>query len=228
MRSLRVTGAGLARRSVALRTRVFTQTARVQRHIRPGAVALTFDDGPQPGSTDRILDLLGELGVKATFFCVGKNVRAHPELVLRIRDEGHALGSHSFTHPHPGETAVRPLARDYRQGQEVLAQVVGTRTSMFRPPHGHIGWAGAGVIRRLGLVTWLWSVDPEDWRPGATREHITSVGAQATSGDIVLLHDWVEQPWSPQAADRSATIAAVADIVAQVRGKGLVIETLPL
>jgi peptidoglycan/xylan/chitin deacetylase (PgdA/CDA1 family) len=202
--------------------------ARTQRQVGPGAVALTFDDGPHPGSTDRILDVLGELEVKATFFCVGNNVRTYPDLVRRMQNEGHAVGSHSNTHPYPAETAIRALARDYRQGREALARVVGKRTALFRPPHGHLDWASAGAIRQLGLIPWLWSVDPEDWRPGATREHITAVGAGATSGDVVLLHDWIEQPWSPEALDRSATIAAIAGMVAQIRSRGLVLQSLPL
>jgi len=224
----RITRAGLAWHAAELRSRVLNAIARTQRHAGPGAVALTFDDGPHPGSTDRILDVLGELEVKATFFCVGTNVRAYPDLVRRMQNEGHAIGSHSHTHPYPAETALRQLAQDYRQGREALAQVVGKRTSLFRPPHGHLGWASAGVLRQLGLVPWLWSVDPEDWRPGATREHITAVGARATSGDVVLLHDWIEQPWSPEALDRSATIGAIADMVAQIRSRGLVLEKLPL
>jgi peptidoglycan-N-acetylglucosamine deacetylase len=224
----RITRAGLAWHAAELHSRVLNATARVQRHVGPGAVALTFDDGPHPGSTDRILDVLGELEVRATFFCVGNNVRAYPDLVRRMQNEGHAIGSHSHTHPYPAETALRSLARDYRQGREALARVVGKQISLFRPPHGHLDWASAGVIRQLGLVPWLWSVDPEDWRPCATREHIAAVGAGAMSGDVVLLHDWIEQPWSPEALDRSATIGAVADIVAQIRSRGLVLERLPL
>jgi peptidoglycan/xylan/chitin deacetylase (PgdA/CDA1 family) len=86
--------------------------AQVRRRLPEGSVGLTFDDGPQPGSTDRILDVLAELGVRGTFFCVGRNARAHPELVRRIRAEGHAVGSHSLSHPHPRDTELRHICRD--------------------------------------------------------------------------------------------------------------------
>ena len=79
----------------------------VNRRVSPDAVALTFDDGPQPGSTGQILDILAELDVQATFFCVGRNAEAHPDLVRRMRSEGHAVGSHSYTHPRPGDIPIR-------------------------------------------------------------------------------------------------------------------------
>ena len=71
-----------------------------------------------PGATDRVLDILAELRVSATFFCVGKNVLAYPDLARRIRDEGHAVGSHSFSHPDPEHTALPVLARDYARGHQ--------------------------------------------------------------------------------------------------------------
>ncbi len=83
------------------------------------------------------------------------------------------------------------------------------------------------MVRRLGLQPWLWSVDPQDWRPGVTSADIVSVTAGAQSGDVILLHDWVEQPWAPDALDRSATIDALPEIVRTVRGRGLRFVSLP-
>lgn len=184
-------------------------------------MALTFDDGPKPGSTDRVLDVLGELEVRATFFCVGRNAQRHPDLVRRIRDEGHAVGSHSFTHPDPEVTPTRVLAQDYADGRHAVADALEEDTRLFRPPRGHITWADAVLLRRQGMHTWLWTVNPEDWRPGATQEQITSVAARARAGDVVLLHDWIEQPWAPEALDRSATIGSLHEVVAQIQTRGL-------
>jgi peptidoglycan/xylan/chitin deacetylase (PgdA/CDA1 family) len=226
VRAPRFSRRGLTLRAVALRTTVDTAVAAARRTTADGTVALTFDDGPQPGSTDRVLDTLAQLDVSATFFCVGKNARAHPELVQRIRAEGHALGSHSLSHPHPAETPLRALSREYQEGRQAVARAAGTNPVLFRPPHGHLRLLSAAMIRRHGLQPWLWSVDPEDWRPGATTGHIVDVAGQACAGDVVLLHDWIEQPWSPEALDRSATVAALPEIIARIRSRGLVLAAL--
>ena len=221
MRSLRSVGRELVWRGAVARSRVEAAVAPAHRTTIGGGVALTFDDGPHPGSTDRILDLLAEQEVTGTFFCVGKNARAHPGLVQRIVTEGHALGSHSMSHPHPAQTSLASLSRDYRDGRRAVAEAAGSDPLLFRPPHGHLGLLGAAMIRRQGLQTWLWSVDPEDWRPGALSAHIVDVAGAARAGDVVLLHDWIEQPWSPEALDRSATIAALPDTIARIRDRGL-------
>jgi peptidoglycan/xylan/chitin deacetylase (PgdA/CDA1 family) len=84
----------------------------------------------------------------------------------------------------------------------------------------------APTLRSLRLQTWLWSIDPEDWRPGARTRQIVADSAKAQAGDVVLLHDWIEQPTAPEALDRSATISALPEIVARIRGKGLHFEGL--
>jgi peptidoglycan/xylan/chitin deacetylase (PgdA/CDA1 family) len=193
----------------------------VARQVPDGSVALTFDDGPHPGSTDRLLDLLAGLDVRATFFCVGRNVLAHRALTRRIEAEGHAVGSHSHTHPHPARTTLRELARDYAQGREALADVLGRDSRLFRPPHGHVTPASALLLRWLGLRPWLWTVDPQDWRPGVSRGHVTSVVGGAGSRAVVLMHDWVEQPLAVEATDRSATVEAIPWVVAELRRRGL-------
>lgn len=197
------------------------------RRVSDGSVALTFDDGPHPFSTPRILDVLGELGVTATFFVVGRNVRAYPELVERTVAEGHRVGSHSCTHPHPAETALRTLAEEYRSGRQALSQVLGGDESLFRPPHGHLAVRSALMMRWQGLAPWLWTVDPQDWRPGVSPEEVTRVASGARSTDVVLLHDWVEQPWEQRALDRSATIAALPAVVGAIRERGLDFTVLP-
>jgi peptidoglycan-N-acetylglucosamine deacetylase len=192
----------------------------VRRTCAADAVALTFDDGPHPGSTERVLEILAELNVRATFFCVGKNAERYPSLLRRLRSEGHAIGSHSYSHPHPAQTPLATLASDYRRGRDVVRDILGEDVTLFRPPHGHLTSASAWLVRRQGLEPWLWTVDPEDWRPGASRDHIQGVAGRASGADVVLLHDWIEQPWAPSALDRSATIAALPQIVAAVRERG--------
>jgi peptidoglycan/xylan/chitin deacetylase (PgdA/CDA1 family) len=107
-----------------------------------------------------------------------------------------------------------------------VSAVLGADIRLFRPPHGHIDPAGAVMLRRLSVSTWLWTVDPTDWRPGVTVEEIAAVAGRATSGDVVLLHDWVEQPLADEALDRFATIAALPIVVAAIRERGLTLGTL--
>lgn len=198
----------------------------MHQHTSAGGVALTFDDGPHPSSTPRVLDALAEHGVPATFFCVGRNARLHPQLMARIRAEGHLIGSHSLTHPDPARTSIASLSADYREGRRAVAAVLGDDTPLFRPPHGHLGLRSAVVLRRQRLVPWLWSVDPGDWRPGVSSEHIAAVAGGAGSGDVVLLHDWVENPWAPSALDRSATIDALPAVISAIRARGLALVPL--
>ena len=194
--------------------------------VSAGTVALTFDDGPRPGATERVLDLLADLDVQASFFCVGKNAVAHPDLLRRISLAGHAIGSHSFTHPHPQQTPLRILARDYADGRAAVEDVLGRSVSLFRPPHGHLNPLSALLIRRLRLCPWLWSVDPTDWRPGITTAEVTQVASQADSADVVLFHDWVEQPLAPEALDRSATVDSLPAVISDVRRRGLRLVTV--
>jgi peptidoglycan-N-acetylglucosamine deacetylase len=220
--------ARIARRAERPAWLVKDALAGAQRRVSEGTVALTFDDGPHPISTSLILDVLGELGVKATFFCVGRNARKHPDLIHRAVAEGHSIGSHSLTHPHPAQTDRRDLAQEYKEGRRAVEEVMGSDVLVFRPPHGHLDLGSAIMVRRQGLLPWLWSVDPQDWRPGATTAEIVSVAARAVSGDVILLHDWVEQPWAPDALDRSATVRALPEIVREVSARGLRFVGLPM
>jgi peptidoglycan/xylan/chitin deacetylase (PgdA/CDA1 family) len=200
--------------------------ARVECRTPAGTVALTFDDGPHPASTPAVLDLLGELAVPATFFFVGRNAAQHASVVQRARDEGHAIGSHSLSHPQPAEISRRELLREYDEGRRAVSAAAGTDVRLFRPPYGHLGLSSAIIIRTQRLVPWLWTVDPKDWRPCVTGKDVASVGGAAKSGDVILLHDWVEQPVVPEALDRSATLEALPLIVRKVRERGLTFVTV--
>lgn len=206
--------------------RLADRAAGLHRRRDDTAVSLTFDDGPHPGSTDRILDLLATERVQATFFCVGRNARRHPDLVRRMVAEGHSVGSHSFTHPSPHEIGRSVLFAEYSAGRRAVEGATGRTSALFRPPHGDLAPGSTWMLRRLRLHTWLWTVDPEDWRPDAQADRIVAAVAGVRGGDVVLLHDWVEQPVAPEALDRSATIAALPAIIADVRARGLRFEGL--
>ncbi len=194
--------------------------------VAEGAVALTFDDGPDPDFAPAFLDELRRLDAVATFFVVGHRARARPDLVRRARDEGHAVGSHSDTHPEPWTVPLRALSRDYRRGREAAEAALGRRVQLFRPPKGYVDGPGAAAMAAAGVRPWLWTVDPEDWRPDVTPDEIVRGLDGVRSGDVVLLHDAIEGPLAPSALDRSATLAALPAIVDLVRARGLRFTTL--
>lgn len=231
MRILRAPAASSMELGLRHRIGHFAQrTCLVQRRLEEGAsaVALTFDDGPDPVYTPRVLDTLADHGAVATFFLLGQSASRHEGLVRRMVREGHGIGSHSWSHPPPWSTNWSALLADYRMGRRAVEQAAGRRCALFRPPRGEIDGRGSVVMRALGLRPWLWSVDPEDWRPGIGAHKIVTGARAAAAGDVVLLHDGLAGSESARGHDRSATVEALAEIIAVVRGKGLALTTLPV
>ncbi len=185
------------------------------------AVALTFDDGPDPQFTPQVLDVLAAHGVRATFFLVGRRVRSHPELVRRMISEGHAVGSHTWSHPRPWTIGGLDTLREYRAGRRAVEEVAGHPVRLFRPPKGYLTGRIAIAALATRLETWLWTVDPEDWQPGVTADQLLDRLAGLEPGDVVLLHDGLEDALAPEAEDRSATVAALPAIIEKARARGL-------
>ncbi len=157
-------------------------------------VALTFDDGPHPVHTRRVLDALDATGVKGTFFVIGKKAEEHPELVREILARGHEVGLHSYAHDRlmslRGGSRVRA---DLERGIEVLERITGSRPRIFRPPVGHTNPIIARVISELDLQVVGWSVGARDGLAGTTaRDVLARVMPRARDGAIVLLHDAAE------------------------------------
>jgi len=185
----------------------------------PNAVALTFDDGPWPDSTTRILGILRQERVPATFFLVGQQVRRHPELLAQEVQAGVTIGTHSFSHPQPfGQLPDASIRDEIDQGLAALTDS-GVRTGLFRPPGGAIAPAVLSSAKDRGLRTVLWTVDPRDWQRGTTTDQIVRrVLGQARPGSIVLLHDG--------GGDRSATVAALPQIIKGLKQRKLQFVTL--
>lgn len=193
---------------------------------RTGAVALTFDDGPDPQSSPAVLDILAAAGVRATFFCVGQHATRHPHLVRRMVDEGHAVGSHSWSHPVPWTIDRRTLHDDYDRGHDAVVTAMGRRTRLFRPPKGYLGRDGVLTALRLGLRPVLWTRHGEDWTSGATPGGILEMIGAVERGDVVLLHDAIAGLATAQERDRTATIAALPQLIDRIRSAGLRLVTL--
>lgn len=219
----------MSRRLRAAVRRAAVSSAAAANGLPPdgGAVALTFDDGPDPRFTPLVLAQLAESAAVATFFLVGHRVRRDAGIVREIVAAGHAIGSHTWSHPAPGELGLRDLTTDFRRGREAVEEVTGREVRLFRPPQGHVDTRVALAMRRCGLRPWLWTNDPRDWVPGrGVGEVVEAVGA-LSPGDVVLLHDGLERPSDPAALDRSATVAALPAIVRSARASGLRLAVLP-
>jgi peptidoglycan-N-acetylglucosamine deacetylase len=192
-----------------------------------GTAALTFDDGPHPSSTPDILDILRNSNVSATFFCTGKNAQLYPDIVRRIIAEGHAVGCHSMVH-RDARTASSfgDVRADHKESVRVLEEIVKSPITLYRPPHGALTFRTAWMLRRSGLQVWLWTVDPEDWRPTASVLPIVAAVSASESGDVILMHDWIEEPESDEALDRTMTIRSLPSILERLNAKGLSLVSL--
>lgn len=187
-------------------------------------IALTFDDGPCPGNSEQILDILRQYDVKATFFVCGQNVERSPEILRRIQAEGHTIGNHSYSHPFPYFRSRSFFAREVDLTQEVIEKVTGKRPKFFRPPFG-ARWLGLQPVlsaRRLSLVNWSdtgydWKLDTE----GIVRETLKTLGP----GSIILLHDG-RNTYPPQRVDRSPTVTALPAILEGAVKAGLTFVSL--
>jgi peptidoglycan/xylan/chitin deacetylase (PgdA/CDA1 family) len=178
-------------------------------------IALTFDDGPHPAFTPRLLDLLQQLHVKATFFLVGKKVEEAPEVVARIVHDGHEIGNHTYHHSNLSKIPVESIESEIQRGNEAIRRACGRTPTLFRPPGGHHDDSILAAAEKLGMTTVLWTDDPADFaNPGPdVIEH--RILDQVGSGADVLLHDGVEQ-----------TLAVLPDLVARLRREGYSFVTM--
>ena len=157
-------------------------------------VVLTFDDGPDPQTTPRVLDLLDAGDAKATFFVVGRKAEQHPSIVREIRRRGHTVGLHSYAHDRLFATrSQKRVARDLARGVAVLEAITGERPVLFRPPIGHTNPAIARVADALDLTIVGWSLSAGDGiARRAPADVVARVRRRIKDGTIVLLHDAAE------------------------------------
>lgn len=182
-------------------------------------VALTFDDGPDPKWTPRILDVLKENGVRATFFLVGVNAEKYPGLVRRIVAEGHEIGNHTYYHPNLAVCWPEHVRLELNATQLLLEEITGRSTTLFRPPYNAdtspsslAELAPLQIANEMNYLVVLENIDPQDWaRPGAG-VILQRIRQQRRDGSIILLHD--------AGGDRSQTVAALPEIIDWLRTRG--------
>jgi peptidoglycan/xylan/chitin deacetylase (PgdA/CDA1 family) len=200
-------------------------TLAVQRYIRSGfaiycgggarrVVALTFDDGPGPFS-DELLNLLQRRRASATFFSVGRNVAARPEITARQAEIG-AVGDHTWS--HISLVGLRPsrVARQLRRTRDEITRASGSGVSLFRPPYGARTASTMRIARRLGLLEVLWSVDSRDWQFRRQRRIRAILRAGLRPGAIVLLHE-----------HDARTLPTISWLLTQLHRRNLTPVTIP-
>lgn len=181
-------------------------------------VALTFDDGPDPEITPRVLDALAARGAVATFFVIGRHAEAHPALVARMLEEGHGVANHSYAHPRLlNLRRGRAMAAEIEAGERVLRALGGPVRPLYRPPIGLKNPPLGRIARARGLQVVLWSLHGRDTRVTPPEAIAARVLGRVRGGDIVLLHDGHDRGGPP----RAATPAAVAAILEGLAARGL-------
>lgn len=198
-------------------------------------VALTYDDGPNPPYTDRILDVLREERVPATFFLVGRAVQAYPATVRRIVREGNAVGNHSWDHAHLIFESQAALRGDLDRTDDAIERAAGVRPTLMRPPFGIRDFAVVAQARALGYRVVMWSVPlPRDWEQPGDGVIARRVIGRVRDGSIIVLHDGdrgiVCAPRGPaprSLCDRSQEAAATREIVEALRARGYAFVTVP-
>jgi peptidoglycan-N-acetylglucosamine deacetylase len=194
-----------------------TRTVYTSGRVAGPYIALTFDDGPDPEDTPKLLNILRERNVKATFFLIGRNARAFPKIVERTFAEGHEVANHSMTHPTLSKLGDAAVAREITGCTNAIADALGGhRPQVFRPPYGAFTarqkeWAH----REFGLPSILWSVDPLDWKIRNTAHVSNALIRGASNGGILLAHDI-----------HPTTVAAIPSVVDTLSARGFQFVTM--
>ena len=149
-------------------------------------VALTFDDGPNPATTNQALDTLSKYGIKATFFVLGKNISGNEEILKRMKADGHVIGNHSWSHPVLSKLSLDEAKKQITDTEDALTKVLGSSSKLMRPPYGAIT---DDIRKSLDLSFIMWDVDSLDWKSKNETAILTEVQRQVKNGSIILMHD---------------------------------------
>jgi len=169
-------------------------------------IALTFDDGPHPVYTLQLLDGLKERGAKATFFILGKNAEACPEVVQRISEDGHLIGNHTYSHLQYSVARELEFGEELVCTNEIIKEITGKDVLFVRPPYG--SW-NKKYESQLNMFPVLWTVDPLDWTTSNVDKIVSNVVTKASENDIILMHDYYQ-----------STVTAALEIVTILQEEG--------
>lgn len=169
-------------------------------------IAITFDDGPDPYCTERLLDGLKERGAKASFFVMGKQAEAYPELIRRMQEEGHLIGNHTYSHIQLGKNNRETFKAELVKTNELLRSITGEEPQYVRPPYG--SW-DKSFETELTMIPVLWTIDPMDWCSSDVNGIVRKVTEKAEENAVILMHDEYE-----------STVTAALEIVDILQKQG--------
>ena len=176
-------------------------------------VALTFDDGPNPATTNQALDTLSKYGIKATFFVLGKNVSGNEEILKRMKADGHVIGNHSWSHPVLSKLSLDEAKKQITDTEDAITKVLGSSSKLMRPPYGAIT---DDIRNSLDLSFIMWDVDSLDWKSKNEAAILTEIQRQVRNGSIILMHDI-----------HAETVNALPKIIDYLKEQGYHFVTVP-
>ncbi len=176
--------------SFYLKWNYFLKAKHCNYSVNKNIIALTFDDGPHPIFTPKVLKLLKQYNAKATFFCIGKNAEKHPEIIRKLISEGHSIGNHSYSHAkNYGFLSTRKIITDLSKAQDVLKEITNREIILFRPPFGVTNPNIGKAVIQLNLQTFGWSIRAFDTVAKNPNKVFLKINSRLKKGDVVLLHD---------------------------------------
>ena len=187
-------------------------------------LALTYDDGPNERHTPQLLDLLAEHAARATFFLIGRYVTQRPDLVRRIRQEGHAIGNHTYNHPLLTFASKARLLRELDDTDKAIADAAGPHDGLFRPPFGGRRPGTFSAVRERGMTPVMWTVTCFDWNARSADPIERRAVSGIRGGDIILLHDGSHVKMG---ANRAFTLEATARLLRRYQAEGYRFVSIP-
>ena len=187
--------------------------------VQDKVVALTFDDGPSPVWTPKILDELKKAGIKATFFMVGNHVERYPEVTRRVLAEGHEIGNHTYDHHVLLYYKMDELEKEIKGAETAIKNATGQTTVYFRPPKAWLTSAEKQKIKEMGYKIILWSLNSKDWVTFHDKQITSYILRHIRPGDIILFHD-SGGAISTEGGDRSQTVKTIPRLVKKLKEQG--------
>ncbi|MBI4743915.1 MAG: polysaccharide deacetylase family protein [Actinobacteria bacterium] len=183
------------------------------------AISLTFDDGPNPNFTPKILDVLKEKNVKGSFFVTGAHVHKYPDIARRIVSEGHDIGNHTYSHREIAPSTRKAILWQLKRADNIIHSATGVRTRLFRPPRGIYSNASRKLLVSEGYQIVLWTISSIDWRGINAKVMAKRVLKYARNGGIVLFHD-SGALIRKEGASRENTVEALSLIIDGLKERG--------
>jgi peptidoglycan-N-acetylglucosamine deacetylase len=183
------------------------------------AVAITFDDGPNPTYTPQVIEIFSEAEGKATFFMIGEQMKNHPEVVKQVAALGHEIGNHTFTHPKLSQLSTAKCLEEIEQNEKLIEELAGRKPVVFRPPYLDYNQDTVSLLQQKGypLIGAL-NLAAQDWEQPGVRHILEKSRDAVKNGSILIFHDGY--------GDRSQTIEAVRKLVSELKSQGYQLVTV--